>query len=179
YRAEDLSLGRFFATPVPKKADVRAVVAAMASTGSDDPREVSEALAFGPRKAARILNLVQLARAAGEVGDGAPVPAVVDAVVARATSYRRLEESRVEMMRAYAETDRCRSAFMLGYFGAETGDRCGICDNCVAGLAPDEMQAEDAAYAVQDAVRHDEFGLGTVTDVEEDRVTVLFEDVGY
>lgn len=179
YRAEDLSLGRFFATPIPRKADVRAVVAAMASTGSDDPREVSEALDFGPRKAARIVNLVQLARAAGEVDDGAAVPQVVDAVVARAQSYRRLEESRVEMMRAYAETDRCRSAFMLGYFGAEVGDRCGICDNCVAGVAPDETQAEDAAYAVQDAVRHDEFGLGTVTDVEEDRVTVLFDDVGY
>lgn len=26
---------------------------------------------------------------------------------------------------------------------------------------------------------HDEFGEGTVMDVEEDRVTVLFDDVGY
>jgi ATP-dependent DNA helicase RecQ len=68
---------------------------------------------------------------------------------------------------------------MLGYFGAEVRDRCGICDNCVAGVAPDESPDTDAPYAVQDSVRHEEFGLGTVTDVEEDRLTVLFEDVGY
>ena len=94
-------------------------------------------------------------------------------------AQRKLEASRVEMMRAYAETDRCRSAFMLGYFGAEVRDRCGICDNCVAGLAPDETAAADVPYAVQATVRHAEFGLGTVTDVEEDRITVLFEDEGY
>jgi ATP-dependent DNA helicase RecQ len=28
-------------------------------------------------------------------------------------------------------------------------------------------------------VRHDEFGGGTVTDVEDDRLTVLFDEVGY
>jgi ATP-dependent DNA helicase RecQ len=28
-------------------------------------------------------------------------------------------------------------------------------------------------------VRHDEFGAGVVTDLEEDRITVLFDDVGY
>jgi ATP-dependent DNA helicase RecQ len=28
-------------------------------------------------------------------------------------------------------------------------------------------------------VRHDDFGDGVVTDVEQDRLTVLFEDVGY
>ena len=37
----------------------------------------------------------------------------------------------------------------------------------------------DAAFSVQSRVHHDEFGDGTVTDVEEDRVTVLFEEVGY
>jgi ATP-dependent DNA helicase RecQ len=28
-------------------------------------------------------------------------------------------------------------------------------------------------------VHHDEFGDGVVTDVEDDRLTVLFDDVGY
>jgi ATP-dependent DNA helicase RecQ len=28
-------------------------------------------------------------------------------------------------------------------------------------------------------VRHEEFGPGVVTDLEEDRLTVLFDDVGY
>ncbi|WP_210648708.1 ATP-dependent DNA helicase RecQ [Nocardioides sp. SYSU D00065] len=179
YRAEDLSLGRFFTTPVPKRADVRAVIAAMDAAGSDDPREVAEHLDFGFRKAGRIVNLVGLGRQAADLPDDADVEKVVDAVVERAEAQRRLESSRVEMMRAYAETDRCRSAFMLGYFGAEVRERCGICDNCVEGTAPEESQDDDVPYAVQATVRHAEFGLGTVTDVEEDRVTVLFEDVGY
>ena len=37
YRAEDLSLGSFFASPVPKRGDVRAVVAAMAASGQRRP----------------------------------------------------------------------------------------------------------------------------------------------
>ena len=179
YRPEDLSLGRFFATPVPARRDVRAVVRAMESTGSDDPRELSEHLDFGHRKAGRLVNLVGLARESAGLGDDAALGPLVDAVVERAEAQRRLESSRVEMMRAYAETERCRSAFMLGYFGAEVRERCGICDNCVAGVAPEEGAVDDAPFAVQATVRHTEFGLGTVTDVEEDRVTVLFEDEGY
>jgi ATP-dependent DNA helicase RecQ len=179
YRAEDLSLGRFFTTPVPRRRDVRAVVETMRLIDSDDPREVADRLDFGPRKAGRIVNLVRLARDADSLPVDADLVKVVDAVVDRAESQRRLEASRVEMMMAYAETDRCRTAFIIGYFGAADRDRCGICDNCVAGTAPDERTAPEVPYAVQDTVRHAEFGAGTVTDIEEDRVTVLFDDAGY
>jgi ATP-dependent DNA helicase RecQ len=179
YRAEDLSRGRFFATPVPSGGDVRKVLAAMEAAGGDDPREVAEHLDFGHRKAGRIVNLVRLARDAGDLPSDAPVGEVVGAVVERAEAQRRLESSRVDMMRAYAETERCRSAFMLGYFGAEVRTTCGICDNCVAGTAPDEGVDADVPFAVQSQVEHEEFGRGTVTDREDDRVTVLFEDVGY
>ncbi|HEU4338060.1 MAG TPA: RecQ family ATP-dependent DNA helicase [Nocardioides sp.] len=179
YRAEDLSLGRFFTTPVPKRSDVREVLRALEAQGTDDPRELAEHLDFGPRKAGRLVNLVRLAREADDLGDDADLERVVDAVVERAEAQRKLEGSRVEMMRAYAETERCRSAFMLGYFGAPVRDRCGICDNCVAGLAPEEAADPGVPYAVQSTVRHAEFGLGTVTDVEDDRITVLFEDEGY
>jgi ATP-dependent DNA helicase RecQ len=34
-------------------------------------------------------------------------------------------------------------------------------------------------FPIQAKVRHREFGVGVVTDVEEDRITVLFDDVGY
>ncbi|GAB3027979.1 ATP-dependent DNA helicase RecQ [Nocardioides flavus (ex Wang et al. 2016)] len=183
YRAEDLSLGRFFAGGVPRRRDVRAVVAALDATlaagGTDDPREVSEHLDFGPRKTGRLVNLVRLAREADDLPDDAGIATLVDAVLARAEAQRKLEGSRVEMMRAYAETVRCRSAFMLGYFGAEIRSRCGICDNCAAGIAPEEDAGADVPYAVQSTVRHAEFGVGTVTDAEDDRVTVLFEDEGY
>ncbi len=84
------------------------------------------------------------------------------------------------MMRAYAETDRCRADFLLGYFGEEVTGRCGVCDNCRSGAAEEATAVSvDTPFPVQSVVRHEEFGEGTVTDVEEDRLTVLFEDVGY
>jgi len=178
YRPEDLALGRFFSSPVPRRSDVAAVVAAMEATGSEDPLTVRAHLDLGPRRTARLVNLVRLAAEVSDPGNPSSRE-LVDAVLARAEAQRRLERSRVEMMRAYAETTRCRSAFLLAYFGARVDDRCGACDNCLAGRAGSEGDAAPAPYAVQSAVRHREFGPGMVTDVVDDRVTVLFDEVGY
>jgi ATP-dependent DNA helicase RecQ len=83
------------------------------------------------------------------------------------------------MIRGYAETDRCRAVFLVGYFGQQLTQRCGVCDNCRAGTAPDPAAQDLGPFRLQSRVRHEEFGDGTVTDVEEDRLTVLFEAVGY
>jgi ATP-dependent DNA helicase RecQ len=189
YRSEDLALGKFFSGGVPDPDDVAAVVRAerrFSEThegdrnrkGRGDARltAVREATGFGPRKAGRLLNLLDEVRQGdGPAGAGKRVAA---AVVERAEAHRKLEESRVEMMRGYAETDRCRSAYLLAYFGEATEAVCGMCDNCRNGIAGDEV-AEHATFRLQSRVTHDEFGHGVVTDVEEDRLTVLFEEVGY
>lgn len=177
YRPEDLSLGRFFSSGIPKRDDVAAVLAAVEATGGTDPAEVRERTGFGSRKAGRILNLLELVVETGGRLDGGVE--TVDAVVERAEAQRRLEESRVEMMRGYAETTRCRADFLLAYFGEEAEDRCGICDNCRSGVADEVVTGEGSAYPLQSQVRHEEFGEGTVTDLEEDRITVLFDEVGY
>jgi ATP-dependent DNA helicase RecQ len=105
---------------------------------------------------------------------------VVEAVIGQAEAHRSLERSRVEMIRAYAETQRCRSDFLLGYFGQDLDHLCGRCDNCVAGIAEQEVSSSPPADEFGGGrVRHREFGDGTVMDVEQDRVTVLFDDVGY
>lgn len=174
YRPEDLALGRFFSGGVPKERDVAKVVAAAAELDEVEPAAVAEATGFGRQKAGRILNLLSLAR---EVRGDLSARAAVTAVQDLAEAHQKLERSRVDMMRAYAETARCRSEFLVGYFG-ERVDACGTCDNCVAGVVP-EPSADEGEYAVQSEVRHEEFGDGTVTDVEEDRITVLFADVGY
>lgn len=83
------------------------------------------------------------------------------------------------MMRGYAETDRCREDFLLAYFGEEAEERCGRCDNCLAGVAAEPVNGDGTSFTLQSHVRHEEFGEGTVTDVEEDRITVLFADAGY
>ncbi|MQW76251.1 RecQ family ATP-dependent DNA helicase [Nocardioides sp. dk4132] len=180
YRPEDLALGRFFSGGVPKRRDVEAVLVAVAAVG-DDPRAVQEYTGLGRRRAGRILNLLALVAETGgaETGGSGDRRARVEAAIELAESHRRLERSRVDMMRAYAETDRCRAEFLVGYFGERLGERCGRCDSCRAGTAPEPTDEAGAAYRVQDEVVHADFGRGTVTDLEEDRLTVLFEAVGY
>ncbi|HYH35874.1 MAG TPA: RecQ family ATP-dependent DNA helicase [Nocardioides sp.] len=173
YRPEDLSLGRYFSPGVPREDTVAAVLAAVDAVGPD-PAAVQEHSGLGRRSVTRILNL---SRQAQEVDGDLPEDRVA-AVTALAEQHRTVERSRVEMMRAYAETDRCRAGFLLGYFGAEVSQRCGTCDNCRSGRAA-EPAADDGDFPVQARVVHPEFGDGTVTDVEEDRLTVLFEQVGY
>jgi ATP-dependent DNA helicase RecQ len=177
FRPEDLSLGRFFTSGIPERDDVAAVLAAVEATGGTDPREVRQRTGFGTRKAGRILNLLeQVVQTGGRLDAGAET---VDAVVERAEAHRNLQQSRVDMMRGYAETGRCRAEYLLGYFGEELADLCGTCDNCREGVATEVSRNDDTAFPLQSQVRHDEFGAGTVTDLEEDRVTVLFDDVGY
>jgi ATP-dependent DNA helicase RecQ len=175
YRPEDLSLGRFFSGGIPRRNDVRAVAEQMWGRADADPREVREATGLGPRKAGRIVNLCS------EVLGGVHPPAdpedLVDAVLARATAHKELEKSRVEMVRAYAESVRCRVQFLLGYFGERDEGRCGHCDRCRAGTAaPSTTQGP---YEIGTAVEHAEFGRGSVVDTDDGSVTVLFEELGY
>ncbi|WP_203231217.1 RecQ family ATP-dependent DNA helicase [Nocardioides caldifontis] len=178
YRSEDLSLGKFFSGGIPDIDVVAAVAKAAAGCERDRDRvaHVRDRTGLGPRKVGRILNLLdEVADTGGPVGTGKKV---VDAVVERAEAYRKLQHSRVEMMRTYAETDRCRADFLVGYFGEEATALCGVCDNCRAGHA-DAPVTDHAVFPLQSHVHHEEFGPGIVTDLEEDRLTVLFEDVGY
>ena len=175
FRPEDLALGRFFSGGVPRREDVAAVVAAFRKLGSDR-KAIGERTGLGPRKCGRILNLV-------DDVEGSPRPPHgtdewVDAVIGRAEAQRRLEKSRVEMMRSYAESDRCRMQFLLAYFGEQLEEPCGHCDRCAAGSATSYEPAR-SPYGLGATVEHAEFGRGTVTDVEEGKLTVLFEEVGY
>jgi len=90
---------------------------------------------------------------------------------------REWERSRVEMMRAYAEHDHCRRAFVLSYFGEAAPDPCGNCDNCEAGRGRAEAGAQP--FEVGTTVRHADWGEGEVQRYDGDRVVVLFESVGY
>ncbi|MFD9403694.1 RecQ family ATP-dependent DNA helicase [Streptomyces sp. NPDC060011] len=118
-----------------------------------------------------------------------------------ATARVDLERSRVEMMRAYAETNGCRRRHMLGYFGETLAEGdCAGCDTCartqelketpvrtgdiLSGTGPDPLEPEAAGTADSDfppgmKVGHSTWGEGQVMSEEGNRITVLFESAGY
>jgi ATP-dependent DNA helicase RecQ len=180
YRPEDLALGRFFSGGIPAPGDVTAVVQALVADPGASRASVQQSTGLGPRRVGRILNLRADVLASPRPPE--EVPAMVDAVIARAEAQKRLEQSRVEMMRAYAETDRCRMQFLLAYFGERLHELCGRCDTCAAGTARASVEASREAgtsYDVGAEVVHRQFGPGAVVDVEGTTLTVLFDEVGY
>jgi ATP-dependent DNA helicase RecQ len=108
-----------------------------------------------------------------EVGD---IEQSVGAAVAAEEARARVERSRLEMMRTYAETTWCRRALLLGYYGQELRPPCGKCDNCRAGLV---APAGPSPFSVGESVVHRQWGRGTVMIVEPERLIVFFGSFGY
>ncbi|MFL6064465.1 MAG: RecQ family ATP-dependent DNA helicase [Friedmanniella sp.] len=186
YRAEDLHLQRFLtAHRAPEEA-----LQEVAETLSEQNEPVraaalAETVEAPAAKRTRAVNLLEQAGAVGTVEDGrleyldpdlSPEQAVDEAVEV-AETHQRLTRSRIEMVRGYGETSGCRRQFLLGYFGEELRHPCGNCDTCAAGTASD--QPEEGRFPRNSSVQHTEWGHGVVMSVEQDRLTVLFDDVGY
>ena len=195
YRQEDLGIRRFFAAGTPAEEELQQVaglVQAAAAAGIEDGVDVKDLREETGRAAtplARDLNLLEQVEAvaldedgAAHPADDAPSPAEAAAAARElAEHHEKVDQSRVEMMRGYAETTGCRRQFLLGYFGEQLDEPCGNCDNCSAGTAqrnpgPDD---HDTPFPVETPVEHSEWGAGVVMRVEDDRVVVLFDDVGY
>jgi ATP-dependent DNA helicase RecQ len=114
--------------------------------------------------------------------DEAGEDGIVLEAVAGQERLRSVERSRVEMVRAYAESPGCRRAALLGYFGEPFDPPCGNCDRCLSDDArPARADGDwtDRVFAVGDRVRHQTFGFGAVTAVSDGVVTVVFDSVGY
>jgi ATP-dependent DNA helicase RecQ len=193
YRQEDLGLRRFFAAGAPAEEELQQVAgleAAAPAAGVDDGVDVKSLREETGRAAtplARDLNLLEQVSAvvldeegAAHPADGAPPPSdAARAARELAEHHERVDQSRVEMMRGYAETTECRRQFLLGYFGEQLEEPCGNCDNCSAGLSQEQPDDEDTPFPVETPVEHAEWGPGVVMRMEEDRLVVLFDEVGY
>jgi ATP-dependent DNA helicase RecQ len=193
YRPEDLSLRRFFAAKSVNRTQLRDLFALLAAQGKPvKAKKLKELSGLSPRKLAGLLNLLE---AAGAVDDGVkgyragrmPAAEAVQAAVEQAENRERIDRSRVEMARRYAETKGCRRQFLLSYFGEELPEPCGNCDACArqestggspgpSAEAPSEV---DQPFGVDTAVEHPDWGRGTVMGYEEGIITVLFDTVGY
>lgn len=103
---------------------------------------------------------------------------VVEDVAEAHEAHRQLERSRVEMMRGYAEVHDCRREYLLNYFGEEFHAPCQTCDNCQAGyVAKDDKSLQP--FPINSRVCHKSWGEGLVMRYEEEKMVVLFDDVGY
>jgi ATP-dependent DNA helicase RecQ len=209
YRSEDLGLRNFFASGGADPDVLTSVAGAVrkhtSEDGSAEPSELKEELELSHTRLTNAVNLLEQAGAINVDGlgrlhytdPGLKVDRAVSGASAVAEAHTRVDRSRVEMMRGYAETPGCRRQFLLGYFGEELPEPCGNCDTCTARIAA-EAEAEaagvpviaqgsetgvdpaaEAAYPLNAPVAHREWGPGVVMRHEPDRITVLFEQVGY
>ncbi|MEU3839457.1 RecQ family ATP-dependent DNA helicase [Streptomyces sp. NPDC028635] len=197
FRPEDTGMQAYFSGRAPGADTVGAVVRAV-HEHADDPAGLDELRQDTGLSRTRVTTAVNLLEEAGAVATDAsgavrPEPDTAPSRAVRraeqsAEAHQRMDRSRVDMARAYAETTGCRRRFLLGYFGEEYEAPCGNCDVCEAREAEGGPGTRDArqavhpdagAYPVGTAVRHGRWGRGTVLSEDGDRITVLFDDVGY
>ncbi len=187
FRPEDVALQRYFTGGAPDLAELTALAAAL-HEGSATRTGLVTRTGLNSRKLAQLLSLLERVGAAETVHRGhwqapryAPTPAeAAKRALAEAQRHQRLQGSRIEMMRAVAETTGCRGQALLACFGEHLDHPCGHCDRCASGDAGHAAAVpEDAPFPVHAAVRHATWGAGLVLRYEEDRMVVLFDDVGY
>jgi ATP-dependent DNA helicase RecQ len=209
YRPQDLGTRRFIRGAGPLTPDdldhvARAVVRA---DGPVAPETLREKLDLSRSKLTAALNRL---RDVGEVElrddgdvvrapDAPPVGLAVAHAVRDDVDREQFADSRLAMMRGYAEHDGCRRQFLLTYFGEEAPARCPNCDWCEAHPLPDAGAAvrngdgdghagggsalrngdRETRFPPGTRVRHRDWGDGEVQRVEPDRLVVLFDAIGY
>jgi len=189
YRSEDLGLRRFFTTHTPDQPSLRVLLAILAAADAPLPRaELAAQTHFPGRRITSLLNQLQDTGLLHTDDDGVRLAGDAEAALTLAVDLAetrgRVDRSRVEMIRGYAETHHCRRQFLLGYFGEELPGPCGNCDTCrareksLSGTADDGGESGDS-FPVGSAVVHAGWGPGQVIQCDGDILTVLFDSEGY
>nr|WP_290227827.1 ATP-dependent DNA helicase RecQ [Trichocoleus desertorum] len=187
YNPEDFNLRRFFASGGKIDAeDVEQVVQVLQREEPMNPRALKETTNLSRSKLKNTLNRLSEVGAVetlptGEIvaNDSAPdLEEAVEEAVRLHEHRQQYVRSRIEMMRGYAEVRDCRRRFVLNYFGEDLPVPCNFCDNCKAGITS-ESETGHQPFPVNSRVVHKSWGEGTVMRYEDDKITVLFETVGY
>ncbi|MBW3668970.1 MAG: RecQ family zinc-binding domain-containing protein, partial [Actinobacteria bacterium] len=186
YRPEDLGVRRFFAGGARiEEEELAHLVRVVQERGAVPLDELAAELDMSAARAATAVGWLERDDVVQVQADGVVVAVDHDADAEEAAgaaadaaeARRRTDASRVEMMRAYAETRQCRRRFLLNYLGEPYEPPCDTCDVCLSGR--DTPVAVDGPFAIGESVVHESFGRGAVTGYEADKVVVLFDDLGY
>ncbi len=190
YRPEDFGMHRFHAGGGADQELLGRLMKVLRRAAAElSSKELASHVDASTRRVTGALNLLEQAgavrvnRSGARAEDVTPGQAVRRAV-ALAESRQRVLQSRMDMMRGYAETTGCRRRYLLGYLGEDLDEPCGHCDTCEDGTATtwDAERSTDGVgdpFPVGREVDHREWGAGLVMSTEPDRLTVLFESEGY
>jgi ATP-dependent DNA helicase RecQ len=188
FRIEDLGLRRYFASGSELGADqlLGVAVAVARQDGPIAPAELAEITGLSESRLTAAVTRLEEAGAldvlaGGEVHVASGVHPVdaAEAAARQEEARARIDQSRVEMIRSYAETRSCRREYLLNYFGEQLGGACGNCDNCVAGESGAAGGEAVVPFAPDQRVVHPAWGEGLLVRADGDAITVLFDDVGY
>jgi ATP-dependent DNA helicase RecQ len=188
YYPDDLKLHRFFAGSgqVDEKQILQVIKALQAYTTPVAPGTLAGETDLSQLKVSTALHRLAEVGLVEVLPTGEIIPTTPtadldklaeEAALAQA-HYRQFEQSRLEMMRSYAELADCRRIYLLNYFGDTLEQPCGCCDNCNAGLSLVEDKANQP-FALNSRVSHGNWGEGLVLRYEGDKMVVLFDTVGY
>ncbi|MDQ3875440.1 MAG: ATP-dependent DNA helicase [Actinomycetota bacterium] len=186
YHPPDLGVRRFFAGS--GRVDAEQIERVAAVVDSEDGLRAEDVAARARLSVAKTetalsrleeVDAVEFdASGAADAADSVGSDEAADEAARAQERHREFERTRVEMMRAYAETRDCRRRYVLNYFGEEFPELCGFCDNCAAGRSS-EQDTEKLPFPLGSRVRHEKWGEGAVQRYEADTIVVLFDEVGY
>ncbi|MEJ2890826.1 RecQ family ATP-dependent DNA helicase [Actinomycetospora aeridis] len=196
HRPQDLGRPKLFASGRDARPGALRTVLAAVAQNPDGVVQDDLARASGLSKAAlaravpalvalgavRSLPGRRLAAGIGLTGDLDGLGDLAADAAALVARRREREQSKVELVRRFAEGTGCRRRTLLEVLGDVRDDACGRCDHCDAGVPGDpgsRAGSADGDPAPGEAVRHDTWGRGTVTTVADESVVVLFDEGGY
>ncbi|HEY0755323.1 MAG TPA: ATP-dependent DNA helicase RecQ [Ktedonobacteraceae bacterium] len=187
YNSKDLGLRSFLTSSGKVAVDEVEMVARVVHEhgGISDPRVLKEELDISQTRLTQVLSYLEELEVVQILFDGKvkpyKKPANLNAIANEAVRFhenrRQVVRSRLAMMQGYAEVASCRRKYLLNYFGEELDKPCGFCDICESGLTAAESTS--MPFPVNSRVTHTSWGQGLVMRYEEDKVVVLFDDVGY
>lgn len=99
---------------------------------------------------------------------------VVAGAMERQESAGSASRSDVEVMRRYVDSRRCRWRQILEHLGQTNVESCGRCDNCERGELDADL--EGTRFSAGDDVAHVEHGAGSVVSVDDEVLTIRFDD---